>query len=238
MLSLRTTFGPGYSAVATSENSFILGSNKAWKGERRPLVYCHGSGGTAQSATSNVTERALLRALAQDYLVIAADLGLQAWGNDTHSERIGEARSHLATYGATGDLTLVAGSMGNLGAFGYFRTHQSDIRAVAGIIPCVDLDSIYALGAAADINIAYDTYDTNTDGPLHSPVRYASTLDANVPVHLFTASNDTLVLPATATAFVAARPPTLRTNLGALGHSDAAVAASIEPVCNWLKTLP
>ena len=234
----HSRFGTGYSAVATSENSFVIGSQKAWRGERKPLVYCHGSGGTATTAVTNPAEINLLKALAQDYLVIAADLALQAWGNDNHLARIGDAVSHLANFNADGPVTLVAGSMGNLGAFGYLKANPTGVRAIAGIIPCVDLDSVYPM-ATADINAAYGgAYNTNTHGPVRSPVRYATELNADVPVHLFTASNDTLTLPSTATAFVAARPQTERTNLGALGHTNEAVTASITPTVNWLKTLP
>ena len=182
-------------------------------------------------------QKALLDTLAQDYAVISCDLGLQAFGNDTHVARIADAITYLeANWGTSGCVVLVGGSMGALGALGYARLHPEKVRAVAAIIPGLDLADLMLRGAAADINTAFGgTYNDSTHGPTHSPVKYAASMDATVPVHLFTASDDTIAVPATATAFVTARPQTMRTDLGALGHSEAAVTASIPKVAAWLK---
>lgn len=239
-IALRSVMGQGYSAAAPSEFQFVVGTASAWAGRKPPLIYCHGSGATTQTAASgsaaNAGEWALLTALAQHYLVIVADLGLQAWGNDTHVARIAEAKAYLAALGATGPVTLVGGSMGNLGALGYARAHPESVSKVACIIPALDLASLYPM-ASADIDAAYGgAYSNAVHGPTHSPVQYAASLDADLPIHLFTTSNDPVCLPSTASAFVSARPQTGRTDLGALGHGDAAAGASASPVVEWLHT--
>lgn len=237
-LALRTIFGEGYSPTAPTEKQWDLGTIRAARGDKPPMIYCHGSGDTATTIQAKTGQLALLRALAQDYMICAADLGLQAWGNDTHVARIGEAIDHLeATYGTSGPVTLVTGSMGNLGGMGYARLYPENVTAIAAIIPATDLANLYANPLiTADMNLAYPpAYDNATMGPTHSPVMYASTMDPDLPIHLFTASNDTITVPSTAAAFVAARPQTERTDLGALGHSEAAVTASVPLVVEWLR---
>lgn len=228
----------GYSTANVDEKFWFSATADGWLGAKPPLIYCHGSGHDAVTILSGSGQRPLLDALAQHYSVIAADLGLQAWGNDTHVTRIAEAVNYLATtWGIHGRVTLVAGSMGNLGALGYARAHPENVRAVAGIIPALDLADLMLRGAASDINAAYPpSYNDATMGPTHSPVQYADELDPDLNIHLWTASNDTICVPATAAAFVAARPQTIRTDLGALGHTEAAVSAAQASVLDWLAT--
>lgn len=236
-VALRTSFGQGYSTTAPTELQFFTGTTRAWRGDRTTLIYCHGSGDTATTLLTKSGQRPLINSMAQNFAVIAPDLGLQAtWGNDLHVTLIDEAIDYVeTTYGTSGRVILVAGSMGTLGALAYALNHPEKVRAVAAIIPGLDLADLMLRGAAADINAAYGgTYDDVTEGPTHSPVQYAGDLDPNIPIHLWTCSNDTITVPATADAFVAARPQTERTNIGALGHTEAAVTAAQASVLDWL----
>ena len=237
-IAQRTILGQGYSPTAPTEWHYLAGTAKAQLGLKPPLIYCHGSGDTAQTILAKTGQKPLLDALAQNYAVIACDLGYQAFGNDTHVARIIEAVTYLEqTWGTRSRITLVGGSMGCLGALGYTRLYPTKVRAVAGIIPGLDLADLMLRGAAADINAAYGgAYNDATDGPTHSPVQYAASLSSSIPIRLWTANNDTIAVPATAAAFVAARPATFRTDVGALGHSEAAVTASITSVIDWLAT--
>lgn len=238
MIALRTQLGQGYAPTATTEWQFVSGTTPAWRGDKPLLVYCHGSGDTATTVLKKSGQKPLIDALAQRYIVIAADLGYQAFGNDIHVTRITQAITYLqGITGNTDPVTLLGGSMGNLGGMGYVRAHPENVRAYVGIIPGLDLSDLMLRGAAADINAAYGgAYSDAVHGPAHSPVHYADDLDPAVPMHLWTASNDTICVPATADAFVASRPSTLRTDVGALGHSEAAVAAAHASVLEWLAT--
>lgn len=238
-LALRTQLGQGYSPTAPTEWQYFSSVNRGWLGQKPALIYCHGSGDTAATILAKTGQKALIDALSQEYAVLACDLGLQAWGNDRHVQAIEEAVTYIeATRGTSGQIVLVGGSMGNLGALGYLRLHPEKVRAYVGIIPALDLANLNLIPAvASDLTIAYGApYNDATMGPTHSPVRYAASLDADVPIHLWTASNDTITVPSTADAFVAARPQTLRTNVGALGHSEAAVTAAQASVLSWLAT--
>lgn len=238
-LALRTILGTGYSATAPTEMHYLAATIRGQRGEKRGLIYCHGSGDTAESITAKTGQRPLLDALAQEYAVIGADLGLQAWGNDTHVARIIEARDYLSSqFGTSGKVLLVGVSMGMLGALGYARLYPGNVQAVVGIIGAMDLADLLLRGAATSINAAYPpAYDDATDGPTHSPVKYAASLDASLPIRLYTASNDPTVVPTTADAFVAARPQTTRVDVGALGHSEASITAATAPAIAWLKTV-
>lgn len=237
-LATRGVLGQGYAPAAPTEWQYAVGTLRSWSGLTPALVYCHGSGDSTLTALAKTGQRPLIDALAQRYAVVAADLGLQAWGNDTHVERIADAVTFIqASTGATSRVVLVAGSMGALGALGYARLHPEKVRAVAAIIPALDLADLMLRGAAGDIDAAYGgAYDDATHGPTHSPVKYAGQLDPSLRVHLWTCNDDTICTPPTADAFVAARPQTIRTNLGALGHSEAAVTAAQASVLGWLAS--
>lgn len=238
MRTARSESGQGYSVAAPSEWHYLIGSNRSWLGQNPLVVYCHGSGGTALNILGDAGQREMLFRLSEHHMVIAGDFGFQAFGNDTHRERIGEAIAYARDrFGVSGPVIMVGGSMGALGALGYALVEPDEVRGVAAFIPGLDLADLMLRGAATDIDAAYPpAYDDETDGPLYSPVQFAANLDPDLPISLFTASDDTISVPATADAFVAARPQTARVDLGALGHSTAAVTASVEPIMEFVTT--
>lgn len=237
-LAVRSEHGTG--RYVASEDDIVLGTIGTWLQARRPLIYCHGSGDTAGSAFHKTGQGILLKRLARLFTVVACDLGGTAtWGNDTVITRIGQAKTYLSSsWGATGPVVLVAGSMGALGALAYTLANPSNVLGVAAAIPALDLNDLVANnrgGAAAAINTAYGgTYSDGTHGPTHSPVQFAASLPA-IPISLWTASDDAICVPATADAFVAARPATTRTDLGALGHTEAAITASVEGAVRFVE---
>lgn len=239
-IAQRTVIGQGYSPTAPTEWQYFSSTNRGWAGHVPPLLYLHGSGDNATTILAKSGQKPLLDALSQKYAVLACDFGLQAWGNNTHLLRIEEAVAYLAaTWGGTARVTIVAGSMGNLGGLRYARLHPENVRAYVGIIPALDLGNLQTIPAiAAELVTAYSPsgYNDVTMGETYSPVKYADELDPDLPIHLWTASNDTITVPSTAAAFVAARPQTLRTNIGALGHTEAAVTAAQASVLDWLAT--
>ncbi len=239
-LAQISTLAKGYSPTAPDEAQLTLATIGGTLGRKPPLLYFHGSGDLAPTLMAKAGQKALLEALAQRYAVIAGDFGGQAWGNPAHVDRALEAADYLSTTWGTRDrLTLVAGSMGTLGALRLARLYPHRIRAIAAVIPALDLASLQTFPAiAADLVSAYAPtgYNDATMGATYSPVKYAAQLDPDLPIHLWTASNDTITLPATADAFVAARPQTGRTDVGPLGHSEAAVVNATPALLDWLAT--
>lgn len=233
-----TVFATGYSTAAPNEQVYIAGSQAAWSGQRPPLILAHGSGDSAAGIATTAEFRALAHALAQDHLVVAGDFGGDTWGNDAHLARIGDAITFAANLGAVGKPRLVGLSMGGCGVLGYARANPTAVDRVAGIIPALDLADMKAnRGFGSQIDAAYPpAYNDSTDGPTRSPVKYAATMRADLPVMFWTASDDVYTVPSTADAFVTARPQTGRTNLGAVGHTPAAAAAATPAVVAWLTT--
>lgn len=234
----------GLSRITASEYDAVLGTADTFNKKRAPLIYCHGAGDTTLTVldqrpdpTGNPSQKALVEALACDFTVGVADLGGDQWGNNLHVARIGAQLDYLAAnYGANRPAVLVAGSMGTLGALAFTLAFPARVRLVVAVLPALDLQDLLSRGAAAGINAAYGgAYNDATDGPTHSPVKFAAALPAGLPIALFTCSDDAIAVPATADAFVAARPQTYRENLGALGHTEAAIGAAFGPVRTWLR---
>lgn len=235
---IRTSFG--YGRYAEDEYDVVFGTVKSWeKSQPNGVVYCHGSGDTALIAYNDPAQYPIGFSLGRFSTVVMADLGYQTWGNDTGIERVGQAVSYLRDeWGVDGPVALVAGSMGFSNAAAYTLANPDEVLAIAGMIPLTDIADIMLRGAEESVNDAYPpAYDDETDGPTHSPIHFADQLPAGLPIHFWTASNDPIVVPATSDAFIAARPQTVRTDVGPLGHSDASVVAATPGVVEFVRSV-
>lgn len=212
------------------ENDVVLGGIKtAMADQPFAAIWCHGSGEVAFDTP--LRHRFQFRSIGLHATVHAGDLGFQTFGNDLVVTRIGQAISYLrASWGSEGKVALIGQSMGACSALNYALRFPENVACVAGVIPMLDIQGIIDNPASAgfkpQIDAAYGgTYNNATDGPTHSPVLFAGDMDPDLPIKLWTASNDPWALPAHAEAFVAARPQTEHVNVGALGHTDTAVDA-------------
>lgn len=237
--AIRKSFSIG--DYVASEALWMAGTQQSWLGGDRPAVICHGYSTATYPAASfygSSGQRSLVDSVARHCTVGLADLGGNQYGSNTGITRIGQVRTHLASeWGTTGTLILIGVSAGVPNALAYALANPTLVGAVVGILPILDLAHARSLGAPYDaaIDAAYGgTYNDLTDGPTHSPVQFAASLPSDMPIHLFTSSDDTLAVPSTANAFMAARPQTTRTDLGAVGHSDSSVAAAVSGVVEWL----
>ncbi len=225
-----------------SELTYLIGRASAFSsGEPPPLViYLHGALGGPSLTVVNVHERPLLRALAKKSLV-ACSLwgGSTTFGNSTAISRVvsGIASLRTSLNVDLGPTILVGGSMGAGTALAVALSIPGEIACVAGIIPALDLADLRdnnRLGLASSIDAAYGgAYDDEIHGPAHSPVRFAQELPEDLPVRLWTSSNDTATVPSTADEFVSLRPQTERTNMGAVGHSTASYAGVQQDMADW-----
>lgn len=236
---LRSSHGSG--RYAASEQDVYL-SQPGVAGVRG-VIYCHGAGGSATNCRdyTNIGELHLINAIAQQFPVLCVDAGgAQAWGNATAVARVGDAVTYLqGTLGAkSGTVLLVGASMGALTASNYAKANPSKVGCVVGIIPVVDLNDMVTNnrgGLAANINTAYGTYSEATHGATYNPATYAASF--TTPTRLFYASDDTTAIPGAVTAFDTACAAASATSLGALGHTQAAVAATpISTVLDFLAT--
>lgn len=226
----RTSFSRGRITSAPTEYDLIYDRGHYPGRSEIPIVFCHGSGENATTTMSNPYSNHMMNVLARRNKVVAGDFGGQTWGNDTAISRIDEAVSYVG-----GSAILIGASMGACSALNYTRAHPTKVLAVAGIIPLLDLSTLISLGYTAQINAAYPpAYDDEVHGPTHSPVQYAQTLPEDLPIALWTSSNDPLALPSTADEFVSLRPQTERFNLGPQGHNGA---LSTDSLAAWIRLL-
>lgn len=236
---IRTTYG--LDRYFTGEYDAVFGTARSWAGAQSAgVVFCHGANESATIAYADNAQRAIMRGVGLNATVHVGDLGgTNTWGNDTAIARVEDAVTYLRSgWGQGGPVVLVGISMGNLSAMAYALANPDDVAAIASVIPALDLnDLVTNRGMGAAINPAYGgAYNDGTDGPTHSPVLFAADLPA-VPIKLWYASDDPLCVASTVTAFVAARPSTVTVNVGALGHSDAAVAAAVDGVVDFVDSV-
>lgn len=232
----------GKDQYVAGERHIIFGTERSFVGDQpEGVVFSHGSGDNTLICYQEDIQYDLFAGLARHATVMVADLAFQNWANNTGILRVSQAIDYEEFwYGITVPVTLVGISMGTATALATALAHPTKVKAVAGIIPLTDIADVMTRGAAAEVDAAYGgAYNDVTDGPTHSPVHFAGALNADMPIHLWTAPNDLIVPPATADAFVAARPQTGRTVLPVLpvGHSDASVAAAVPDVIAWVQSL-
>lgn len=234
---MRTTFGT--SRYHTGEDDVVFGTAASWSGEQPAgVIFCHGANESAVISYADDAQNSIQRGIAEHATVHLGDLGgTNTWGNDTAIDRTDSAKAYLeADWAQVGPVPLIGISMGVLTAMAYALANPTKVLCIAAVIPALDLNDLKVnRGLAAAIDPAYGgTYDNATDGPTHSPVMFADDLP-DIPIRLWTASNDPVCVSSTADAFVAARPATERVDLGALGHSDAAVAAAVDGVIAFVS---
>lgn len=239
---MPSEYGKGFAFAG--EGYYLRGPRAAWWDRLAPVplcLYAHGATGTTGTVTDNNDEMRLINALARKFLVVVSEWGGDQYLNDTHISRLeaGRVAAQTLNVDPSGRTGLVGMSMGAGGSLAYARAFPGKVNFVAGLIPALDLNDLAVnnrLGLAAALNAAYPPtgYDDAVHGPTHSPVKFAANLPGNLPIRLWTSSNDAAAVPSTAAAFIAARPQTTRTDLGAVGHSTASITAAVADIAAWV----
>lgn len=223
---------------APGEDDYIVGPVSSWAGENpHGVIFCHAAGGTADAVMKNTNQLTLLRVMGGwGATVHCGDLGGTPFGNDAVGlPSMEAAAAELDSWGVGPEKVLVGISQGFVMAAVYALNHPENVKAIAGIVPGIDLADLRTRDPLLTtmIDAAYPpTYNDAVDGPRHSPIRFADELDPDLPIHLWGSSNDPFVTPASVQAFIAARPQTEFTDIGPAGHSlggaTLAIAAWVE----------
>lgn len=219
-----------------NEDDVVLGTVKSWTGQQPTgVVFCHGSGDTVVQPFRD--QVSLLYGLARQATVHLGDLGYETFCNDLAITRVGQAIAHLrSSWGVVGPVALVGMSMGAGNALTYALHHPEDVACVAGVIPLTDLVDAMTRIDPAGINAAYGgAYNDAIHGPTHNPIRFAADLPADMPIHLWSAGSDPFTPASVTQAFVTARPQTGFTDVGAWGHTDAAVSAAASGIVQFVR---
>jgi pimeloyl-ACP methyl ester carboxylesterase len=227
-------YSHGYQRYVTLEDDITGGPVTAWghPGTVGGVIFCHGVGGT-YAYSRDITKTGaypLYDTLCNNFLTIAPQLGGDTWGNSTGNTRVGQAKTYLQTteVAKSGKIAIVGLSMGAIVALNYTREFPTNVACVVGIIPVIDIEDIRAnnrSGLAAGINTAYGgSYVEATQGSTRNPSTYASTM--SVPTKLWYASDDATALASKVTAYASAATNVTTVSVGALGHTEAAIAAA------------
>lgn len=191
-----------------------------------PVVYCHGAAQNAEEAC-RYGARSTLTALARAGFTTAAVTLTELWGNATARSRIANTASWLRTNrGAAGPAVLIGSSHGAACALTYAAENPGDVLAVVGLIPVVDLDDVRdndLAGKRDEIDAAWGvTYPAALPAGANPADRTGDF--ASLAIQLWVASDDTIARPTPAQTFATATNADLQ-DLGALGHTDEAMAA-------------
>lgn len=143
------------------------------------------------------------------YPVLSPNLAGNAFGNDTALSRMDDAKNYLQTaMGAkAGKVILMGGSMGGGTCMAWARAHLASVACMVLYIPLSDMQDIKdnnRAGLAATLDGAYPGGWSNAvHGAAHNPLVFASQL-AGIPIQLWYATDDTIVIPSTVQALIAA----------------------------------
>lgn len=215
---------------------------------RTGVVVCHAYSHTTATHVSPRGGRpnlwSLMRTLAANYPVVVGNQGGDNWNNDDGRTGVGGCATAIRAASSparasSGPVVLVGTSMGFTVAAGWAKSNLSDVAAIVGILPLVDLDDLWNRdwnSSRAAINTAYGgLYVPATMGAERNPMLSAGTL--NVPIRLYYAADDPGVLPATIAAFDAAAPNVTTVNLGSIGGHDTEAAYGALPTNDLLSWL-
>lgn len=204
---------------------------------RPPIIYCHSSaidGSEALGVGTLVAVRTITEALVAAGYTVGAPSLAALWGNATAKSRITDALTWLrANTLCTDDPAILIGtSMGATSALSWAVDNRSDTAGMIGVIPAVDVQQLRVdnpNGLRTSIDAAYGvTYPAALPaGSNPKDMNFTS-----LPIQLWTASDDPVSVNAASVA-------TDHRNVGALNHTNTAVAAvDTEDVLSFIQALP
>ena len=216
--------------TASTTDAYYLPSQRL---DKAPVVFCHPTGTTTVSYAGNDLAnwsgiRRILRRVAGMGHVVVCPTAANLWGNTTGRARITDALTYArSTLGASSaPAVLIGASQGGLAALSWAMNNPADTACVVGLIGAVDLNDIRDdddAGQRAAIDAAYGvTYPAALPAGVN-PAGRASEF-TTIPTQWWYANNDALVDSPTVTTFAATAGTDLH-DLGALGHTDAAILA-------------
>lgn len=212
----------GRGRYVADEDDSVCGDLRTWM--RQPtqgVIYCHGSGETAQSAINGA--RFLMRSVGRFFTIHVGDLGFQNWGGPTGVQRVEQAVAYLrSNWNVSGKVALIGGSMGGATALAYTYAHPEEVSCVAGVVPLTNIATVranpYIASRWPEIDAIYGSPpDADYDG--HSPITFATELPEDLPIRIWSSTDDPLTTRAMHEEFIAARPQTEMIDLGAVSHN-------------------
>lgn len=199
---------------------------------RNPVVWCHGKDGDASQAVGVLvpSQKPILSRLTDYGLTVVAPSTGNTWGNATGRMRVADVLTWARTLGATsGPVIRLGTSHGACACLQSGLANLSDTACIVLFEPTLDLQYVREqdtvegnAGLRASIDTAWAVAYPAALPTDASPLDIADDL-ANIPIQLWYATDDDISHGYD--TFAAAHGNTELHNLGALGHTDAALAA-------------
>lgn len=195
---------------------------------RPVVVYCGGMNGNPHGIPGDADTSKMLRTLIEKYSFSVVCPQLDAtWGNATGRSRIADAvtwaRANLV--GTNDPIVLIGGSHGGGSAINYAATNPTLVACIVLAIPAIDYQALRVNNPMFDVRGSIDlafgvTYPAAL--PVNSNPALRTAAVSGIPIQIWTASDDPISI--NHAAFSAAVGAETH-NLGALGHTGAAIAA-------------
>ncbi len=163
----------------------------------------------------------------EGYSILSPTLGgPQTWGNDVQQSAITDAYNYIKLMTGRDRITIIAQSMGGLGAFIWAKNNPEKVDRIAAFIPVINLNDLhgrpdYYRGL---IDQAYGgSYDDNVIGDQRNPLRIAANGDlSGINICVWYGSDDELCKPEYAVDFAASTGCKLISVPG--GHQEKTVS--------------
>lgn len=230
-------------ATSLATSRMVSGQTDAWvtpriaPGTLRPVIYCHGAGGSAAELLGSGVPAVepLFDAIGDAGWPCVCVTITVLWGNVTCVSRMDAAIAYCrSTLGAHSTAKPLIVGISHGAACGLTYAYNRAVRGFVGISPAIDLQAIRVadtLGQRASIDAAWGvTYPAALPAGA-DPATHTSDL-RSLPQQLWYASDD--AVSANIGVYATAVGAELH-NVGALGHTNAAVAAATPSVIvSWL----
>lgn len=189
-----------------------------------PVIYCNSAASWPYELGNvgfgiNPTARKLVE---HGFVLIAPDLDL-TWGNATGRTRIADAVTYANTnFGTTAPPILLGGSHGSTSALMYALEATTKPKCLVTFLTIADLKTVQSAntgGQAAGITAAWAN-----PVPAQADTLVRASELASVPIYANYASDDAFSV--NLSTFATSHGNTTLANVGALGHTDAAMAAA------------
>lgn len=212
-----------------------------------PVLYCHGTGTTTVGYQSNDPSsasgiRRILRFLVNRGHIVVSPTCPNLWGNPTARSRCADALNYAYSLGAIGPAIGIGYSQGGVPLLKSIELldieHSISFACGIGLLGAIDMELIRDEDIAsqrAPIDAAWGvTYPDSLPAganPADNTAKWNG-----FPLQWWYVSNDPLIAPSSVTDFAAATGMEIY-DVGALGHSDAAVlAVNLDNVEQFITT--
>lgn len=235
--------------VSASEMALLVTPRRRPATLKPPVIFCPSAGGAASlflngaDATYGPRSALVRRVADMGHVCLAGDFGgANTFGNATVIARLLTAWTFLQTQplAATGPVILFGASMGGVSALNFARTYgTAKVKGIVSAFGVTDLDDIYQNdrgGFRATIGTAHGVTYPAALPATANPATNTSEL-GSIPWRGWYASDDTLVVPATQTAFAAAVANGIATSVGAQGHDDDVITAAWDSMLSTISAL-